>query len=298
MENNKNRIDDSDVDTKANDLKKKTQETNELLADGLQADQGDDAAQLDKVDQVEGHMEEARSSPAAITAKNQALFFTLPAELRIQIYAMVIADMPSTKDLDHPVGDFDLCQPALAKVNRQLRGEVLHMWYREKSFGICIHPKWHSEVEKVWQDFVGRFKAHTAGADGSHHLSRVRRLQVELWHPSSYERACDYYYRRRRPGETPLWACNGVYVRFGADGKPPCHSVGVVNNNWTDRSLARGLLKASIVGTRRDWSPDNLEQFWETYPLERLVDLVMMIAGECKEAAGSLHISTSMPPAW
>lgn len=206
---------------------------------------------------------------------------------------MVFADMPWTQDLNHPVGEFDLCQPALAKVNRQLRGEVLHMWYREKSFGICIRPKRHSEVEQVWQDFVGRFKAHAAGADGSHHLSRVRRLQVELWHPSDYD-----YYRLHRPGEIPLLACNGVYVRFGAHGKPPCHSVGVVNNNWTDRSLIRGLLKASIEGTRRDCSPDNLEQFWETYPFERLVDLVMMIAGECKEAAGSLHISTSMPPAW
>ncbi|KAL2277571.1 hypothetical protein FJTKL_15323 [Diaporthe vaccinii] len=241
-------------------------------------------------------MEEAPSSPATITAKNQALFFTLPAELRIQMYAMVIADMPSTEDLDHPVGDFNLCQPALAKVNRQLRGEVLRMWYREKSFGICIDPKWHSDVERVWQDFVGRFKAHTAGADGSHHLSGIRRLQVELWHPCAPFNPRFGRYRVPRPGETPLWACNGVYIRFGAHGKPLSQGVGVVHTNWTDRRLVRGLLETSILDTRRDWGYSSLRQFWETYPFERLVDLVMMIAGECKEAASSLHISTSLVP--
>ncbi|KAG6358481.1 hypothetical protein INS49_014365 [Diaporthe citri] len=266
MEDNKDKIDDSVVNTMTDDLK---------------ADQSDDADQLDKLDQVDGYMKEAPSSPPAITAKNQFPFLNLPPEIRIIIYAMVIADMPRTQDPNHPVGEFNLCQPTLAK--------------KEKNFGICIYPKRHSEVDQVWQDFVDRFKAHTAGADGSHHLSRIQHLQVELWHPA-FGPGFDHHRLQQGSGAFPFDMCNGVYIRFGAFARPLRHNVGVLNTDWTNRDAVRGLIGASIVESRHDWFPGRLERFWDTYPFERLVDLVMMIAGECKEAAGSLHIATSLPP--
>lgn len=229
-------------------------------------------------------------------------FFNLPPEIRIEIYEMIIADIPCTQDVNHPVGEFNLCQPALAKVNRMFRREVLHMWYNKKSFGICLYPRRHSEVDQVWRNFVDRFKAHTAGADGSHHLSRIQRLQVELWHPA-YGPDFDRYRIYRERGVFPLNMCNGVYIQFGAlagqfgaHAKPFRLRIDHSKTDWTDRRAVRALMMVSIVETRRERDLTIVWRFFKTYPFERLVDLVMMIAAECKEAARVLHIATSFAP--
>lgn len=85
---------------------------------------------------------------------------------------------------NRPAGCHSLSQPALARVNRQLRREVLPMWYGSKTFAIIIQPRRHSEVDQFWQRFLDRFGAHTAGADGSHYLSSIKRINVVLWNPA------------------------------------------------------------------------------------------------------------------
>lgn len=232
-------------------------------------------------------------TPSTDRPQNQAPFFNLPPELRNEVYAMAIADMPLAQDLDHPVGEFNLCQPALARVNRQLRSEVLPMWYgARRSFGICIHPRWHSEADQAWQGFVDRFQAHAAGADGSHHLSCIRRLQVELWHPAFgpglLRKTSRFFFDRR----------NGVYIHFGplATSFPDRAGVRVDITDWTDRHTVRARIRASIVETRHEQYIDRLCRFFGTFPFERLVDLVMMVAAECKEAARFVHIATSFAP--
>lgn len=228
------------------------------------------------------------------------------------IYNMVIADTPHTLNRNHAVGESTLRQPALAKVNRQLRSEVLPIWYKERFFGICVYPKRHSEADQVWQDFVDRFKAHTDGADGSHYLSRIKRLQVELWHPAfnpsfvldrntmpGWIPTRDYHRLYQQTGLFPFEMCNGVYLRFGdLNWTKGDHQVRVGNKetNWADRGAVRALLEAGIVEQRGDREPDRLEWFWRTFPFDRLVYLVMLIAGECKEAARSVHIKTSFAP--
>ncbi|KAL1849871.1 hypothetical protein Daus18300_013128 [Diaporthe australafricana] len=97
------------------------------------------------------------------------------------------------------VGETSLSQPALAKVNRQLRAEVLPMWYSMKSFKFYIRPWFHhytrlhgpwyvsgcdpSQVDKAWLRFLTRFLALENGADGRDYLSYVNSLEVELWQP-------------------------------------------------------------------------------------------------------------------
>lgn len=227
------------------------------------------------------------------------------------IYDMVVTDAPDTLNMDHPVGESTLRQPALAKVNRQLRSEVLPIWYKERFFGICVYPKRHSEADQVWQDFIDRFKAHTDGADGSHYLSRVKRLQVELWHPAfdpgflpdpnimpGWIPTPEFHRIYHQTGLFPFEMCNGVYLRFGDVNWSKGHRVRVGNEDpdWTDRGAVRAMLEAGIVEERGDRYPDRLEQFWRTFPFDRLVDMVMLIADECKDAARSVHMKTSFAP--
>ncbi|KAI3400865.1 hypothetical protein diail_1554 [Diaporthe ilicicola] len=69
------------------------------------------------------------------TAKESLL--ALPPEIRSKIYIMVITNNPKIPAWGRcPAGELSLCQPALAHVNRQLRYDILPIWYREKSFGI------------------------------------------------------------------------------------------------------------------------------------------------------------------
>lgn len=231
------------------------------------------------------------------------------------IYDMVVADAPDTLNMDHPVGESTLRQPALAKVNRQLCSEVLPIWYKERFFGICVYPKRHSEADQVWQDFVDRFKAHTDGADGSHYLSRIKRIQLELWHPAldpgflpdpdTIPGLIHTETSHRTYLQTGLLSydmCNGVYIRLGDVNWPGSkwslagHRVGDKDTNWADRTAVRALLEAGIVEERGDRYPDRLERFWRTFPFDRLVDLVMLVGEECKEAACSVHIKTSFAP--
>lgn len=217
-----------------------------------------------------------------------------------------------------PLGDYHLLspQPALAKVNRQLRGEVLPMWYSNMSFAICIEPTRHSEIDQVWQRFLDRFRAHTAGADGSHHLFFIKRIRVQLWHPalepgpSSADSpfAGELHYdaansRYRRTGEFHRILSNGVELDFGPkwlwelDGGARGNGI-----DWTDRAAVRAVLEAGIMeaatmeARRGDGQDYIIAKFWDTFPLERLVNLAMMIGGECKEAAQFLHVETWLAP--
>lgn len=246
-----------------------------------------------------------RCEPTATSSLPRLL--ALPAELRNKIYSMVIDDIPDIITMHHrAVGQYSLRQPALAKVNRQLRSEILPIFFHKKSFGIRIYPKKHSEVDEVWNSFLNRFAALAAGFDGVSCLSRIRRLEVELWHP-----AFNSPLRRRPrsyqddhgtpPDEFPLRMCDGVYLQFGADPRSPCKRVGSEDQDWTNRDSVKAVLTAALVqnrmfphiGMSTTRAP---ESFWETYPFERLVDLLMMIAAECKMAARVIRVGTSFAP--
>ncbi|KAL1865516.1 hypothetical protein Daus18300_007161 [Diaporthe australafricana] len=237
-------------------------------------------------------------------------FLALPPEIRNKIYTMVIANTPGIpQNTDRAIGEFSLCQPALAQVNRQLRHEILPMWYSEKSFGTRIYPKMLSEAAQVWQGFLDRFNAHTTGADGSSYLSRIQRLEVELWHPAfdpdPLRRARrtsffnDFYHIPDPSDSFPLKMSNGVYLQFGPINRPVGMAqhprVGDDDSDWSDYAAVRALLRAAIVEDRsnQERHPWKLEFFWKTFPFERLVGLVMMIAVECKEAARLVRVGTS-----
>lgn len=245
----------------------------------------------------------------------------LPAETRNKIYSMVIADAPKIPGWARSSfsGEFWLCPPALAKVNQQLRNEILPMWYSKKNFSIRIYPMTHSEADQVWQVFLDRFNAlRTAGtatttdaSPSTSYLSRIQRLEVELWHPAvdlplhRRLRTCtiskDLQDEYDRTGQYPLRMCNGVYIQFGGPFAKLCsHRVDCDATNWRDRGALRALLQDAIVEERRNHNDgrhtDRLELFWEMFPFHRLVDLAMMIAAECPEAARLVHIGTSFAP--
>lgn len=222
---------------------------------------------------------------------------------------MVLHDIVIAFKEKHPAGCHDLSQPALAKVNRQLRSEVLPMWYRDKTFGIRIQPRRHSEIDQVWQRFLDRFKAHTAGADGSHYLSSIKRINVVLCNPAlepgfnpadsrlwgELEQDPSYRYYRRT-GEIPRDLSNCIELQFGPkwlwelDGRATGNII-----DWTDRVAVRATLEAGITERRcGNRSKPRLDKFWETYPFERLVDLAMMIGSECKDAARFLNFGVSL----
>ena len=218
------------------------------------------------------------------------------------IYFMVIDDIPTMADQNQrPVGEFSPCQPALAKANRQLRHEVLPIFYSSKSFGMRIYPKTHGEVDEVWNKFLGSFGALITGLDGASHLSHVQNLEVELWHPAPNvprpgglrtvtQSLPDH---DNQPDFFPLTMSNGVYLHFGARRRLLEQTVGGEDTDWTDRDAVTAVLKTAIVDNRRYLDAYRLERFWVTYPFERLVDLVMMIAAECKEAGRVVRIGTS-----
>lgn len=210
---------------------------------------------------------------------------------------------------NRPAGCHPLSQPALARVNRQLRSEVLPMWYGAKTFSITIQPRRHSEVDQVWQRFLDRFRAHTAGADGSHYLSSIQRINVVLWNPAlepGFDPADSFLWREvehqlayrqfRRTGVFRPELSNRVSLEFGPrfrwelDGRSKGNGV-----DWADRVAVSAALKAGILGERRgELSSPRLAKFWETYPFERLVDLAMVVGGECKDAARFLYFGLSL----
>ncbi|KAL2289303.1 hypothetical protein FJTKL_02309 [Diaporthe vaccinii] len=232
---------------------------------------------------------------------------TLPAEIRRKIFSMVIDDIPRTKHYgQRPVGDYSLSQqPALARVNRQLRHEVLSMFiHKKKSFGIRIHPKTHDEAEEVWNKFLDHFGALTTSINRVSHLSLVENLEVELWNPvfrvPSRPRigplTWTQHKRQERIEQCPLTVCNGVYLQFGPRPGRLTQRFGGEDTDWTDRDVVTALLKAAIVQNRtgnRVVPIPKLERFWATYPFEWLVDLVMMVAAEFEKTSRVVRIGTS-----
>lgn len=218
--------------------------------------------------------------------------FTLPPELRNEMYKMVMNDVYKGPELRcRPVADFSLRQPALAQVNHQLRREVLPMWYSERSFGIRIYPRFLSQIDQVWHDFKTRFEAHTDGEDGSNFLSFIKCLEVELWHPIVKDDRCPI----------PLLNCNGIYLKFGHTDRLSYsgHRVGDASTDWNDRDAVRALLEIAIVRNRfeaptRLHTAFSINQFKADYPFERLVDLVVIIATKCKAAAQVVHVKSSL----
>lgn len=233
---------------------------------------------------------------------------TLPAELRNKIYFMVINDIPGIMNVHRrPVGQYSLRQPALARANRQLRREILPIFFHKMSFGIRIYPKMHSEVDEVWNGFLDRFAALAVGFDGVSCLSRIQSLEVELWHPAfrpPLRRRPRPYQNRlvhdhdKPTGEFPLHMCDGIYLQFGALPRSPCERFGGEDEDWTNRDSVKAVLKAAIVQNRIGMYTLGLETFWKTYPFERLVDLLMMIAAECKMAARVIRVGTSFAPTY
>ncbi|KAL1866904.1 hypothetical protein Daus18300_006607 [Diaporthe australafricana] len=240
---------------------------------------------------------------------SQSPLLDLPPEIRNKIYFMVLVDIPRIIEFaNRPAGEFSLRQPALAKANRQLRHEILPIFYH-RSFGIRIYPKTHSEVDKVWKGFLDSFAAMTVRLDGVSILSRIQSLEVELWHPA-FRRP---YRRRPRPddiqhvhdhdyqnAEFPLYMSDGIYLQFGALPRHPCERLRDEDTDWTNRASVKAVLERAIEQNRRiiyrrsdtrDW-----DSVWRTYPFERLVDLSMMIAAECEKAARVIRIGTSFAP--
>ncbi|KAG6355373.1 hypothetical protein INS49_003335 [Diaporthe citri] len=271
----------------------------------------DEVAIVNKVDSVEQDCKNdsviSSTSMESITIDKLSLL-TLPAEVRNSIFSMVIDDIHRIEHhCQRPVGEYSLSQqPALARANRQLRHEVLPMFiYKKKSFGIRIHPKTHGEAEEVWNKFLNHFGALTTGINGISHLSLVENLEVELWHPA--------FHVPSRPWTEPLTRTqhklqehneqfslalsNGVYLQFGSRPGRLTQLLGGDSTDWTDRDVVTALLKAAIVQNRtsdRQFTIlGRLERFWATYPFERLVDLVMMIAAELKETSRVVRIGTS-----
>lgn len=221
---------------------------------------------------------------------------------------MVIDGIPRMNNYGpRPVGEYSLSQqPTLAKVNRQLRHEVLPVFiYRKRNFGIRIHPKTHDEAQEVWNKFLDHFGALTTGINGISHFSLMQNLEVELWHPAfptpsppSIGPLTWIQHKFQEHNEQfPLTLSNGVYLQFGSRHLLFTQRFGDKNTDWTDRDVVTALLKAAIVHNRTYSSalrtPERLERFWATYPFERLVDLVMMIAAEFKKKSRVVRIRTS-----
>lgn len=253
----------------------------------------------------------------SIADSPQSPLLALPAEIRNIIYAMVLADLRHIIGHVHrPIGEFSLRQPALAKVNRQLRHEILPMFYFQKGFGVRIYGKTHSEVDQAWQSFLDRFAALKAGIDGISYLSYIQRIEVELWHPA-FELSEPKPRRYNENDQFTFALSHGVYLQFGRSvtddynqrprGLPAMvrhgRRVGNDNTDWADRDLVRNLLRNTVAREYGILDPENfgphilgfrsLHRFQATYPYERLVDLAMMIAAECKQLAGHVYLEAS-----
>ncbi|POS71294.1 hypothetical protein DHEL01_v210313 [Diaporthe helianthi] len=97
------------------------------------------------------------SDDASNKANNEALMDSgeVPTEaklpshtIRNKIYFLLDADIPKlVPGVDRAISDFSLRQPALARVNRLFRSEVLPIFYSGKNFGIRIYPKTHAEAD-------------------------------------------------------------------------------------------------------------------------------------------------------
>lgn len=247
----------------------------------------------------------------------QSPLLALPAELRNIIYAMVLADVPHIMGFLHrPIGEFSLRQPALAKVNRQLRHEILPMFYYQKGFGVRIYGKTHSEADQAWQSFLERFDALKTGIDGISYLSYIQRIEVELWHPA-FGPSDPKPRRYNENDQFTLALSHGIYLQFGPSvtddykqrprGLPVMvrhgRRVGDDNTDWVDRDLVRNLLQNTIARAHGSPSPHSadlgtrgsrsLQRFRATYPYERLVDLAMMIAAECKQLSGHVYLEAA-----
>lgn len=240
-------------------------------------------------------------APGTNSVQDQTDLLNLPPEIRNMIYTMVIADIKYCPDryyypdMDYcPVSELTLRQPALASVNRQLRCEVLAMWYTGKTFAsVRICPKVPPGADQAWLDLLDRFTSRTAGEHVSHYPSPIQSIVVDLRHPG-----LDPVGRGRRllqqTGAVSLSVSHDASHRSGVQDVPYLHRVGDENTDWADRDAVRSVLWGSIVAehaVRYAWP---LECYWEMYPLERLVDLVMMVAAECKEACRLVYMTTSL----
>jgi len=66
-----------------------------------------------------------------------SLFLALPAELRNQIYReALVTDMPLSIDAQQPTS---IVEPALMRINRQVRRETLPIYYGENPFYLMVH---------------------------------------------------------------------------------------------------------------------------------------------------------------
>lgn len=233
-----------------------------------------------------------------------SLLLNLSAEIRNIIYCMVLDDIPNYPPWYHhaPSGRFCLNEPALAKVNRQLRNEMLPMfYYHKRSFAMRIYPNCHSD--ETWNRFLDRFAALTVCRDGPSFLSYTQSLQVDLCHPTLNVSHCPHErsisQRHGCKGNTedkfkpPCSMCRDIYrfFKYGGSHRRSSHwlRAGGDDTNWTDRHAVATALVDSIRENARGLHAHQVRHLREMYPLDRLVDLLMRIAAECKDAAKVIH---------
>jgi hypothetical protein len=213
---------------------------------------------------------------------------------------MIINDIPRPDlSVDHvvtPVGAYSFSQqPALAQANRQLRNEVLPIFFdMKKVFGFRIHLGPHKEAHVKWDKFLDHFGALVTGLNGISHITRVQKLKVELWHPGSAVlprvmlgplMGNLHNLRRNYNSRFPLHKPDVIYLEFGSPRGMHVERFGGANTDWADRAKVMKVLRAAIVRDQSlvgRWGPNILKirRFCEEFPFRRLVELTMMIAAE------------------
>ncbi|KAI3400378.1 hypothetical protein diail_3395 [Diaporthe ilicicola] len=224
--------------------------------------------------------------------KDKSNLITLPPKVRNKIYMMIIDEIRGIEE--PPYQQVSLCQPPLAKVNRQLRREILPLWFSKKRFLVRICPDGFPDADRAWKTFLARFNALIGGVDGSFYLSLVNRLEFELTAPAIM---------------TPTMAdadpqATGVRLQFGPLQRQITKTWVMVgrptSTDWGNRDEVRDSLVHSLwcelMAEMRgglswhginwnsldsDGEPDR-DAILEPYiQIDRLVDLVMMVTAEC-----------------
>ncbi|KUI72140.1 hypothetical protein VM1G_07431 [Cytospora mali] len=210
-----------------------------------------------------------------VSCKKPFHFLNLPPEIRNDIYRLALVQ-PTTTDLASP-------QPALTRVNKQVRAEALSIYYAENKFSLLLgRPTlfgwiWGGdEFSRRYDRFVAMMNA-LPNQPGGNNFRFIREVSVLVF-------AREGYLGFRMSMTGALQQCHKVRIGEGIGGR---------TLDWSDGEAVREayLVALGVSLNAGSWpGPEDWTGRQRSF-VQYAVDLLCCVARECPLASRNVYLS-------